>query len=257
MNLARPILAPSCPAFPAAWTDDIMEAARAHTAEVYPQEAVGIVEGGAYVRLTNRSHDPRNEVGLDGDDAIRAADAEVFFHSHPDGFDCPSEADMLYQQQLGIPFVIQPWPTGPAFCFGDMLEPAPLLGRAFRHGVHDCYSLVRDWYRGKGIETLQDQARGWEWWMKKPPDDWYTANFPSAGFEPIPIGEATREGDVLLFAFRYPVLMHAALVLDAALVMHHLSGTSPTDYTRLSTRIPRNRIVRHAQLAVRYKTPLP
>src|SRR5262245_21191523 len=103
-----PVLAqpPLSPARPDAWTDAIQAEAKAHTAEAYPLEAVGIVEGDAYVRLDNKSDTPRDDIALSDDDLVRVAEADVFFHSHPDGFAVPSESDMIYQMQLGIPFVI-------------------------------------------------------------------------------------------------------------------------------------------------------
>ena len=53
---------------------------------------------------------------------------------------------MRYQQQLGIPFVVMCWPLYDVFWWGDKLPRAPLIGRGFRHGIHDCYSLIRDYY---------------------------------------------------------------------------------------------------------------
>ena len=97
---------------------------------------------------------PTKDIALDDDDLLRAAKAELFFHSHPDGVGCPSESDMRYQQQLAIPFVVMVWPLYDCFWWGDQLTPAPLLGRGFRHGVHDCYSLLRDYY----VETLRHHA---------------------------------------------------------------------------------------------------
>jgi proteasome lid subunit RPN8/RPN11 len=245
-------IAPSCPRFPAIWTDEIAKAARAHTERVYPAEAAGMVANGQYVELENVSATPGEEVALDDHSHLKvAADAELFFHSHPDGLQCPSADDMLYQQQLGIPFVIQPWPEGRAFCFGDMLERAPLVGRAFRHGVHDCYAVIRDWYLAKGIKTLWDQPRGWQWWTKG--QNLYTENFAQAGFVKIEPSEATEVGDLLLFSFNYGVPMHGALVCDKDLLLNHSAGARPLDHTRLSSIVPRSRWVRHATLALRYR----
>jgi cell wall-associated NlpC family hydrolase len=259
MNLAhahRPapsfVLAPSCPAFPAEWTEAVADAARRHTAEAYPAEAVGIVNAdGCYERLENRSTTPGEEIALCNGDLVRVAGARLFFHSHPDGPDCPSEADMRYQQQLRIPFVIQPWPVGPAFCFGEGLKPAPLIGRAFRHGVHDCYTLIRDWYaEAQGVALPVGAPRGWDWWEHG--RDLYTENFAGAGFDVIRKEEATMAGDLLLFRFRFPVLMHAAVVVGPHLLLHHLSGRKPTDYTRLSVPVPRLRWAQLAVIGLRY-----
>jgi proteasome lid subunit RPN8/RPN11 len=242
-------IAPLSPVFPATWTHAIAEAAYTHAVEVYPQEAAGIVEHGAYVRLDNRSATPGEDVKLSDDELIRVAQADVFFHSHPDALGVPSEHDMVYQKQLGIPFVVMCLPTYDCFAWGDTLERAPIIGRGFRHGVHDCYSLVRDWYREAGIVDLDEWPRGWEWWTRG--QNLYRDNFEATGFTPIAVSEATQPGDGLLFAFNFKVPMHAAIVVDKDLLIHHASGVRAVDATRLSTLVPRARLVRHAVMAVR------
>jgi proteasome lid subunit RPN8/RPN11 len=248
--MTHPYVATS-PRFPAAWTEDVMRAARDHAAGCYPREAVGIVEAGRFVALDNRSDAPQLEVALSDDDWLRAAEAEVFFHSHPNGPACPSEADMRYQMQLDIPFVVLTWPEGNLFCWGDTLEGAPLIGRGFRHGVHDCYSLVRDWYWLNRQIRLPDEPREWEWWTKGKAI--YADGLAAAGFKPIPVAEATQEGDGLLFNFRHATPMHAALVMADGLLLHHSAGLRAYDPSRLSCLVPRSRWARHVSLAVRYQ----
>ena len=242
-------VSPLSPPFPPEWTRPIAEAAYSHAVEVYPHEAAGIVEGGAYHRLDNISTTPENDVLLSDDELVRVAGADIFFHSHPDGLGVPSEQDMIYQKQLGIPFVVMCLPNYDCFCWGDTLGRAPLIGRGFRHGVHDCYSLVRDWYREQGIVDLAEWPRGWEWWNHG--KNFYADNFEATGFTKIAISEATQLGDGLLFAFNYKVPMHAAIVVDKDLLLHHASGKRAVDPTRLSTTEPRSRFVRHAVVAVR------
>jgi cell wall-associated NlpC family hydrolase len=242
---------PLSPAFPAAWTREIAEAAYEHAATAFPAEAAGYVEGGVYFPLDNQSSTPSDDVRISDTDLLRVAGADLFFHSHPNANGCPSETDMVYQQQLGIPFVVMTLPHYDIFAFGDMLKRAPLIGRGFRHGVHDCYALVRDWYLEKGITKLWDQPRGWEWWSNK--QNLYVENFAAAGFDKIDRDAATRQGDLLLFNFNYGVPMHAALVIDGGLLMHHASGTKAVDPTRLSTLVPRQRMVRHASMALRHR----
>jgi proteasome lid subunit RPN8/RPN11 len=239
---------PMSPAWPDAWTPEIHQAARDHTAEAYPSEAAGIVEAGAYVRLDNISRTPDADVFLSDDDLLRVANADVFFHSHPDGLACPSESDMVYQIQLAVPFVVIAWPVYDAFCWGDMLARAPLVGRGFRHGVHDCCSLIRDFFREQGVE-FHDGPRNWSWWTKG--QDLYTENFERAGFVKIPTTEAVRRGDVVLMNFNFKVPMHGAVVVDHDLLLHHAAGTRAVDATRLSAMVPRTRYVRHINAALR------
>jgi cell wall-associated NlpC family hydrolase len=256
MIMQVPILepAPSSPMRPEAWSDDVHEAAKAHTAACYPNEAAGMVEGGAFVPLENLSQDPKNDVVLSDADLLRVADADVFFHSHPDTPASPTADDMRYQQQLGIPFVIMSWPYYDVAWWGDSLPRAPLLGRGFRHGIHDCYSLVRDYYADKGV-SLPDFPREWNWWADEKAGgkglDLYRDGFEKAGFQQIDIREATKPGDGLLMAFSYKVPMHAALVWDRDLLIQHAAGTKSVDPTRLSTLVPRSRYMRLVTMAVR------
>ena len=234
---------------PVTWTQEVDEAARAHALEVYPAEAAGIVEGGHYVRLENRSSDPKADVCLDDDDLLRVAGADVFFHSHPDGIGSPSAQDMIYQMQLGIPFVILVVPFIDLFAFGDQLPRAPLIGRGFRHGVHDCYSLIRDWYAEQGVDLVEG-PRDWEWWSKG--QDLYLENFARAGFSAIPPSEAQRLGDVVLFKFNYKVPMHGGVVQNGGLILHHPAGINAVDPTRLSALVPRSRYAQHISFALRH-----
>jgi proteasome lid subunit RPN8/RPN11 len=232
---------------PAAFTDIVRGEALAHAQEVFPDEAAGIVEGGAYVRLDNRAADKRNEIGLVDEDLLRVSEAELFFHSHPNGRGCPSEHDMIYQMQLGIPFVIAVLPHIDVFAFGDQLPRAPLLGRGFRHGVHDCYALLRDWYSEKHGIDHPDFPRDWEWWSLG--KNHYLDNFQRWGFREIARDQAFEQGDILLFKFHYKVPMHAGVVIDRDLIMHHAAGFKPVDHTRLSAMVPRSRyghLISHA-----------
>jgi cell wall-associated NlpC family hydrolase len=246
---SRRELVPLSPVFPAAWTQLVFETAYAHAVEAYPDEAVGIVSGGEYHRLVNLSTTPDRDVLLSEADLVRVAEADVFFHTHPDGLGCPSEQDMIYQLQLGVPFVVMTLPHYDIFAFGDQLTRQPIIGRGFRHGVYDCYSLVRDWFGLEGVQ-LADHPRGWEWWSRG--QDLYRANFKKWGFVEIPPSEAIQRGDVLLFSFTFAVPMHAAIVLDRDLMLHHASGIKPVDQTRLSCEVPRNRYQRHVTLALRF-----
>jgi proteasome lid subunit RPN8/RPN11 len=249
--------APMSPAMPEAWTDAVAEAAKVHTAEVYPHEAAGIVVGGEYQRLDNLSLTPGNDIALGDDDLVKVAQAELFFHSHPDGLGCPSESDMRYQAQLAIPFVVMVWPLYDVFWFGDQLAPAPLIGRGFRHGVHDCYSLLRDYYGTVRNDPIIDQPRDWNWWDPRRPNggrlDLYRDYFDKAGFRKISVAEATEPGDGLIMAFNFTVPMHGMVVWDRDMLLHHPAGMRPVDPTRLSVLVPRSRFLRHASFALRRK----
>ena len=77
----------------------------------------------------------------------------------------------------------------------ERLHTAPLVGRAFHHGVLDCcYTLVRDWYRQeRGVELL-DFDRTDVWWERG--ENIYVEGFPVAGFRAVNRAEVSH-GDVL------------------------------------------------------------
>jgi cell wall-associated NlpC family hydrolase len=241
-------LVPMSPGQPFGWTPEVESDARAHALEVYPKEAAGYALNAIYHRLDNVSATPEHDVELTEADLLEVANAEVFFHSHPDGLGVPTAHDMIYQAQLGIPFAILTLPDPDLFWFGDMLTPAPLLGRGFRHGVHDCFSLMRDWYRMRGVD-VPDRPRDWSWWSKG--QNLYLDGFEATGFQRIDPMRATQEGDVLLFNFNHPVPMHGGLVLPGNLILHHASGAKAVDPTRLSATVPRIRYQHHVTFALR------
>jgi cell wall-associated NlpC family hydrolase len=99
---------------------------------------------------------------------------------------------------------------------------APLLGRMWCHGVLDCYSLIRDWYRLERGIVLPDFTRSDEWWLKN--QNLYVDNFRAAGFTRIVDEDALQPGDVLLMQIMAPVPNHGAVYLGDGIILHHLHG---------------------------------
>lgn len=230
-------------------TKGSIDAFRAHALEAYPEECVGYVDNsGIYHRMTNaaedrRAHaipDPKLLFALIRDDGIRA-----LCHSHPNGPDCPSQGDMTSQVELEIPFVIistNGTACAEPFVWGDgLIDDRPLFGRAFRHGVDDCYAMIRAWWRQVRGVILPDFPRDWEWWsVDAGPNierDLYRRNFASAGFYEIDASEAA-EGDVWLAAIRSKVPNHAGIYLGRGLALHHAAFQLAFDPSRLSRRDP-------------------
>jgi cell wall-associated NlpC family hydrolase len=96
---------------------------------------------------------------------------------------------------------------------------APLEGREFIHGVWDCYSCVRDWYRLKKGLTIPNFPRGMEWWEKGA--NHYEDNYGKAGFTEVDRAD-TDVGDVCLMQFRSPVPNHAAVITGPNEILHHV-----------------------------------
>jgi proteasome lid subunit RPN8/RPN11 len=226
--------------FPVGWSSEVAAAALTHARSCFPNESVGFVEAGRYVPAENTSPQPGEYVQMSMADHLRLENkSTIFVHSHPDGPQCPSERDMRSQRMWGNPFVIVPIEVGgligQPFAWGHETEPAPLLGRPFRHGIYDCVTLVRDWYRRHRGVTFTDEPRDWGWWSNGSGQDLYIQCFMREGFTAIHPNDALQEGDVLLYAMRSKVAQHSAVVMaDPALIMHHPAAYQEYDPTRRS-----------------------
>lgn len=218
-----------------------------HAISQYPKECIGYIDGdGVYHKLQNISANPKLSAsirpnimaGLLANDKI-----SILCHSHPDGPDCPSEADMLSQIELDIPFAIVTT-NGEAcakpFIWGEgLFDGRPIIGRPFRHGVNDCYDLLRALFLRSHDILLPQFARGWEWWL---PNYEGSKNLYREGFSQAGFIEANKEfplaGDVWLASIRSNEPNHAGVYLGNGLCIHHPSSGLAYDPTRISKREP-------------------
>lgn len=240
----------------------VAAAARAHAAGAFPHESCGLVVGRRYVRQANRAADPANAFRLDAGavlDAHRAGlDAIVHSHPHPHP-PCPTAADMRMQIDHGVPCAIVPVSAagepGQPVWWGPGVAIPPLIGRPYRHGVTDCYSVARDWYRLERGLVLPDCPRRWRWWRsgrgEAPPDDLFEQNFAAADFFEIPLARAAV-GDALLLRIASPVVSHCAVIVEPGAMLHHPGGSRPWDPARLSRREPISRWTPYIVRALRH-----
>lgn len=215
-------------------------AIQTHAIECYPNEACGVVlASGDYVPLENVAPDPTTSFALPGQAyAAVLPDVVAIVHSHPDGPDCPSAADMRSQIDTQKPWIIVSCNADGAlepFAFGDGVAVPRLVGRGFRHGVTDCYALIRDWYKLKRSIDLPEFPRDWEWWTEG--GDLYRDGFAEAGFYRID-EQDVQAGDVFLAAIRSDVPNHGGVYLGNGEALHHLTGRLAVDSTRISRREP-------------------
>ena len=117
-----------------------------------------------------------------------------------------------------------------------------LIGRPFIHGLFDCYSLVRDYWRHKGFD-IKEFPRENFWWEKDP--SMLERGSESAGFHYIDSSEV-QEGDVVFMKIMSNVTNHSGIVLNKGIVLHHL-------YNRLSRREPLNRWRKFITKYLRYE----
>lgn len=169
----------------------------------------------------------------------------------------PSAAEMRWQLSAAVPFLVLV--TTPArvvdlYWFGDQCPIPPLVGRIFRHGVTDCYSLIRDWCRLERDLTIAEFPRDWNWWTSgRGGPDLYEEGFGQAGFREIE-PQAAVEGDVVLFRIRSKVTNHGGVVLRDGRLIHHPGYLSPIDSARMSHITRLDRWAGHATHWVRHQS---
>lgn len=200
--------------------------AEAHALADYPRESVGLVVSvrgkPIYVPCRNQSDEPDHFI-LHPEDYAAAedqGDIVAVVHSHPDAVPEPSLHDIASHAAsrmawwiVGLKDGAATWHEMPAA--GEM----PLEGRVFVHGVIDCYTLVRDYYRQELGIVLPDFHRKDDWWHNG--ENLYVDNFAKTGFVPV---ESPQQGDLIVMAIGSPTPCHGAIWLEGDVVLHHLYG---------------------------------
>lgn len=153
--------------------------------------------------------------------------ATAVFHSHVDNRAEPSDLDRRSCFEFGIPWLIYCVPLDTFRWLQPWECELPLLGRAFHWGVLDCYTLVRDAYKARGV-ILPDYPRlglmdalGKEDW-----DQFRSERWIEAGFESLELGSRLRKYDVIAMdVYNRPgIATHVALFWDEekGSMIHHV-----------------------------------
>ena len=229
-----------------------------HVLQDYPREACGLLVDDLYIPCPNSSPDPYKHFRIDPLHYVKASalgTVKAVLHSHPyDKFrspqwpkEWPSGPDMECWMKSDVPWGIVSTDgegiSQPVWLDNSVIP--PLEGREFIHGINDCYSLIRDWFKINKNITLPNFARGIEWWLAG--KNLYDENFEQVGFYEIPIEEATI-GDCVMMKAASPVTNHAAVIVGTNQIMHHL-------FNRLSGVDSLSKWNRCIVRAVRYGAP--
>ncbi|MDP5467004.1 C40 family peptidase, partial [Pseudomonas aeruginosa] len=137
----------------------ILSAVQKHAAAEYPRECCGLIirsgRSQRYVPCENTAADAGEEFRIAPEAYAEAEDqGEIVavVHSHPDATSRPSAADVAMCNASGLTWHILSWPEGDLRTI-EPVDQVPLLGRAFVHGVQDCWQVCADWYQREwGIE---------------------------------------------------------------------------------------------------------
>jgi proteasome lid subunit RPN8/RPN11 len=205
---------------------DMVQEFLAQAEAAFPLEACGlVVKVGKKTRVLpcrNTHSDPGRAFMIDPNDYAAAEEiGEVLavYHSHPNNTAEPSMADLASCAALGLPWHIVSWPQAGYRYIEPSGYEAPLEGRQFVYGVHDCMSLVVDYHKTLGIHIPPFDHGEYGWWTKG--RSLYMENLDASGFR---IVSDLRPNDVILMAFDWGVPHHAAVYLGDDILLQHFDG---------------------------------
>jgi len=205
-----------------------IEKALEHAIGEFPREACGVFTRSiGYFPCTNIDHEPNDNFRMKEYYQVTANHDDVIalFHSHTNGETSPSEADMHYQKTTNIPWCIATLDSNGKpidfFSWGSNVIP-PLIGREYRSGSMDCFSIIRDAYKLWYNIDLPEIPRNKDFIEKG--KNLYLDNYGYALFSVI-MPESLMPGDVILGSVGGKgIINHGAIVLNDKEIIHHLSG---------------------------------
>lgn len=209
---------------------DVIDAALELAYKCQPMESCGVVVAdGTFIPVANLATEEGHFI-MDGRSFCKIDDernVRAIVHSHVAFPPIASDTDRVMCEKSGLPWVIVTWPSG----HWNVIEPtgytAPLVGREWAWGSHDCYGLIRDGFRTyTGIE-LPDYRRDWLFWRRG--EDIITSRISANGFHQLPLGSPPRHCDIFGLSINSDVINHLALFLEPDRILHQL-------YRQLSVR---------------------
>lgn len=197
-----------------------------------PLEACGLVivlKGKLkFIPCTNQLHS-KNHFKLSPEEYADAEDlGEIVYivHSHPHSLPEPSQTDLVSLELDNVPWLI----VNPFIKQYTITNPngyvPPLIGRTFHHGVIDCYTIIRDYYKEKLNIDLFNYSRKDNWWALE--EDYYNVRFPEQGFVEILDG-SLKEHDLLLMRVASNKENHGAIYIGNNKILHHPMGRLSTE----------------------------
>lgn len=218
----------NCPRQPNDLKHEDVEKALEHARCEFPKEACGVFTRSiGYFPCTNIDPEPNDNFQMKEYFQVAANESDVIalFHSHTNSETSPTLADMHFQIKTKFPWCVAVLnDKGSPFDFfswGSDVIP-PLIGRQYRSGAMDCFSIIRDAYKLWYNVTLPEFPRDKDFAEKG--QNIYLDNYGYADFKLI-TPELLMPGDVVIGSVgARGIINHGAIVLNNNEIIHHLSG---------------------------------
>lgn len=186
-------------------------------------EACGIIDvAGEIVSLPNKARlvglDEANNFAIDYSSFPK--DITAIWHSHNNGSNIFSPLDVKLAKKTGKPIVLfdvqnNRWRTANDR-WGD-----PYCGRDYTQGLHDCLTLIIEWYdREMGLKPSRDRAiieakdSVYEWVWHNPTWNLFATGLEEEGFARIHPHTKVEYGDFLLFSIGGGNGNHCGVIVD-------------------------------------------
>lgn len=207
-----------------------LAAAYAWTKTCMPLEGCGLFAGDDFYPVKNAVDKPDffimdPKAYLEASQLIKSKGEKVdaVVHSHVYLPPLASENDRTSCEQIKLPYVILSVPSETY----TVIEPsgfrAPLVGRQWGYGTHDCFSLARDAIEDyAGVKVPDIDREDWEWWKKG--KNLIEEHFGEAGFIRLPQGSKPQHCDVFGMQIASPVVNHLGVFLEPDVLLHQLQG---------------------------------
>lgn len=203
--------------------DEIYE----HAEKAFPEEACGVLisDNGVdtFIPCNNLSDTPQKTFIISPTDYANAADIgeiKSIIHSHTAESSKPSYGDKVSCNTSGIPWLIVALPDkSETLFYPEGEKTAPLEGRTFCHGIHDCWTLIVDYYKETLDIEIPNIIRQDNWWFKG--QNLYVDKAEEVGFN-ILLNEKPKLHDIIVMQVGADVPNHGAVYLGNNAMLHHL-----------------------------------
>lgn len=206
-----------------------------HTLAVYPEEAVIAITKRSAYPLKNIHPDPVNHFKVSAREFYKHKPVALV-HSHPVDLKqpprvtntghyvdprTPSKGDMQTQTNMGIPFgIVSTDGVEVAAPFWFPQLDSDMYGQDYVSGIHDCYSLVRKYYKQNYNIILPEYHRSYDWWNEDP--EAFITFFKDFGFYEIQEHELEVGDGIIIRMGKYEG--HSAIYSAPDEILHHINN---------------------------------